>query len=102
MRRLVVLVILTLFCTALVLNLSPRRIPPNGNPAALILVAQETIPAGTPGRTIITQGLAVLVAMPKKLVLPGALGAEKDILSRVVRVSIQKGSQLTLSDFTAD
>lgn len=66
-----------------------------------VLVAKQTIPAGTPG-TVVTENLMYApTTLPKKEVEEGALADPQFLTGRAAAVEIFPGQQITAADFAA-
>src|SRR5688500_3885752 len=66
-----------------------------------VLIAKQTIPAGTPGDIVADQGMYVNTVLPKKEVLEGALVDPPYLRGRAAAVEVLRGKQITALDFTA-
>jgi Flp pilus assembly protein CpaB len=66
-----------------------------------VLIAKQTIPAGTPGTIVATQGMYAPTTLPKKEVEEGAIADPTYLTGRAAAVEILPGEQLTALDFAA-
>lgn len=62
-------------------------------------VAKETIPNGTTGANVISRGLVVRTAIPRRFVAEGAIGSLDDIRDKVATATILKGEQILAGRF---
>jgi Flp pilus assembly protein CpaB len=66
-----------------------------------VLIAKQTIPAGTPGTLVATQGMYTPTTIPKKEVEAEAIADPTFLQGRAAAVEILPGEQLTDLDFAA-
>jgi pilus assembly protein CpaB len=66
-----------------------------------VLIAEQVIPAGTPGSIVATQGMYEATTVPKKEVLEGAIADPTFLTGRAAAVEVLPGRQLTATDFAA-
>jgi Flp pilus assembly protein CpaB len=66
-----------------------------------VLIAKQTIPAGTPGEIVANQGMYEGTTVPKKEVLEGAITDPSFLKGRAAAVEILPRTQLTAADFAA-
>jgi Flp pilus assembly protein CpaB len=66
-----------------------------------VLVAKQTIPAGTPGFIVTGQKMYTATTLPKKEVLDGAIADPTFLQGRAAAVEVLPGRQLTALDFAA-
>jgi Flp pilus assembly protein CpaB len=66
-----------------------------------VLVANRTIPAGTPGTIVTSQSMYTPTTLPKKEVEEGALADPQYLTGRAAAVEIVPGQQFTAADFAA-
>jgi Flp pilus assembly protein CpaB len=66
-----------------------------------VLIANRTIPAGTPGDIVTSQGMYEATTVPKKEVLEGAIADPAFLTGRAAAVEVVPGHQLTAADFAA-
>ena len=64
-----------------------------------VLMANRTIPAGTPGVVVVRQEMYTPTTLPKKEVEEDAISDPKFIWGRAVAVELLPGEQLTAADF---
>jgi Flp pilus assembly protein CpaB len=67
-----------------------------------VLVANRTIPAGTPGTIVATGSMYTAKTLPKKEVEEGAIADPTYLQGRAAAAEILPGQQLTALDFAAD
>jgi Flp pilus assembly protein CpaB len=67
-----------------------------------VLVANRTIPAGTTGAVVASEGMYVARTLPKKEVEEGAIANPEFLAGRAAAAEILPGQQLTDLDFAAD
>jgi pilus assembly protein CpaB len=66
-----------------------------------VLVAKQTIPAGTPGSIVAQQTMYTPTTLPKKEVEEGAIADPQVLTGRAAATDIFPGQQLTAADFAA-
>jgi Flp pilus assembly protein CpaB len=66
-----------------------------------VLIAKQTIPAGTPGNIVANQGMYTSTTIPKKEVEEGAIADPTFLQGRAAAVEVLPGEQLTALDFAA-
>ncbi len=66
-----------------------------------VLVAKQTIPKGTPGTLVATEGMYVPTTIPRKDVVAGAINDPQYLAGRAAATDVFPGSQLTVDDFSA-
>lgn len=66
-----------------------------------VLIAKQTIPAGTPGTIVANQGMYVPTTLPKQEVEAEAIADPQFLIGRAAAVEILRGEQLTALDFAA-
>jgi Flp pilus assembly protein CpaB len=66
-----------------------------------VLVAKQTIPAGTPGTIVTGQSMYAPTTLPKKEVEEGAIADPQYLVGRAAAAEILPGQQLTALDFAA-
>jgi Flp pilus assembly protein CpaB len=66
-----------------------------------VLIANRTIPAGTPGTIVSSQGMYEPTTLPKKEVEADAIADPQFLTGRAAAVEILRGEQLTALDFAA-
>jgi Flp pilus assembly protein CpaB len=66
-----------------------------------VLIAQQTIPAGTPGQIVADNNMYKPTTLPKKEVEEGAIADPTFLQGRAAAVEILPGEQLTALDFAA-
>lgn len=66
-----------------------------------VLMAKQTIPAGTPGDIVAKQGMYESLTIPKREVEEGAIADPSFLVGRAAAVEILPGEQLTALDFAA-
>lgn len=66
-----------------------------------VLIAQQTIPAGTPGTIVADNNMYKPTTLPKKEVEEGAIADPTYLTGRAAAVEILPGEQLTALDFAA-
>jgi Flp pilus assembly protein CpaB len=66
-----------------------------------VLIAKQTIPAGTPGQIVANQGMYENFTLPKKEIEEGAIASPEYLLGRAAAVEILRGEQITDLDFAA-
>jgi Flp pilus assembly protein CpaB len=66
-----------------------------------VLVANRTIPAGTPGTIVTGQTMYAHTTLPKKEVEEGAIADPQFLTGRAAAVDIFPGQQITAADFAA-
>src|SRR5262245_53996933 len=66
-----------------------------------VLVAKQTIPAGTPGTIVTSNGMYTATTLPKKEVEEGAIADPQFLTGRAASAEILPGQQLTALDFAA-
>jgi hypothetical protein len=73
--------------------------PSNLGSPTPVLVAQQTIPAGTPGATMTSNAMYVASVLPKSVVEEGAIADPHFLTDRVAAAEILPGEQLTAGKF---
>ena len=66
-----------------------------------VLVANRTIPAGTPGTIVASEKMYTATTLPKKEVLEGAIADPTFLTGRAAAIEVLPGKQLTATDFAA-
>jgi Flp pilus assembly protein CpaB len=66
-----------------------------------VLIAKQTIPAGTPGTIVASQGMYAPTTLPRKEVEEGAIADPTYLTGRAAAVEILPGEQITALDFAA-
>jgi len=66
-----------------------------------VLVAKQTIPAGTPGTIVTSSAMYAATTLPKKEVLAGAIADPRYLTGRAAATQILPGQQITVADFAA-
>ena len=66
-----------------------------------VLVAKQTIPAGTPGTIVTSTALYAATTLPKKEVEEGAIADPQFLTGRAAATDIFPGQQITAADFAA-
>jgi Flp pilus assembly protein CpaB len=66
-----------------------------------VLIAKQTIPAGTPGTIVANQSMYAPTTLPKKEVEEGAIADPTFLQGRAAAVEVLPGEQLTALDFAA-
>jgi Flp pilus assembly protein CpaB len=66
-----------------------------------VLIAKQTIPAGTPGTIVANNGMYTPTTLPKKEVEEGAIADPSFLTGRAAAIEILPGEQLTALDFAA-
>ena len=66
-----------------------------------VLVAKQTIPAGTPGTVVTENAMYAPTTLPKKEVEEGALADPQFLTGRAAAAEIFPGQQITAADFAA-
>jgi len=66
-----------------------------------VLVAKQTIPAGTPGTVVTERAMYAPTTLPKKEVEEGAIADPQFLTGRAAAVEIFPGQQITAADFAA-
>jgi len=74
----------------------------SGAAAVPVLVAKNLIPKGTPGTVVATKQLYQNTSVPEDKVQDGAISDPNALAGRTAITDIYPGSQLTLSNFTAE
>src|SRR6476660_3670074 len=74
----------------------------SGAAAVPVLVAKNLIPKGTPGTVVATKQLYQNTSVPENNVQEGAISDPNALAGRTAITDIYPGSQLTLSNFTAE
>ena len=86
----------------LIVYLDRYRARVGGNNAPTpVLVAKQTIPAGTPGSIVANQLMYAATTLPKKEVEEGAVASPEFLTGRAASVAILPGQQITAADFAA-
>jgi Flp pilus assembly protein CpaB len=86
----------------LIVYLDRYRARVGGNNAPTpVLVANRTIPAGTPGTIVASQTMYAPTTLPKKEVEEGAIADPQFLTGRAAAAEILPGQQLTALDFAA-
>src|SRR5688572_304377 len=86
----------------LIVYLDRYRARVGGNNAPTpVLVANRTIPAGTPGTIVANQTMYAPTTLPKKEVEEGAIADPQFLTGRAAAATIFPGQQLTALDFAA-
>src|SRR6266508_860844 len=67
-----------------------------------VLVAKQTIRAGTPGSVVATTGMYVASTLPRKDVEIGAIADPQYLTGRAAAADIFPGQQLAVTDFAVD
>jgi Flp pilus assembly protein CpaB len=66
-----------------------------------VLIAKQTIPAGTPGQIVADRGMYIATTLPKKEVEEGAIVDPTYLKGRAAAVEVLRGKQITALDFAA-
>ena len=66
-----------------------------------VLVAKQTIPAGTPGTIVTGSSMYAATTLPKKEVEEGAIADPQFFVGRAAALEILPGQQITAADFAA-
>jgi Flp pilus assembly protein CpaB len=66
-----------------------------------VLVAKQTIPAGTPGTVVAENLMYAPTTLPKKEVEEGAIASPEFLIGRAAATQILPGQQITAADFAA-
>jgi Flp pilus assembly protein CpaB len=66
-----------------------------------VLVAKQTIPAGTPGTIVTGSSMYAATTLPKKEVEEGAVADPQFFVGRAAAEEILPGQQITIADFAA-
>ncbi|MGH7539413.1 MAG: Flp pilus assembly protein CpaB [Gemmatimonadota bacterium] len=66
-----------------------------------VLVAKQTIPAGTPGTIVTGSQMYAATTLPKKEVEEGAVADPQFFVGRAAAIEILPGQQITATDFAA-
>ena len=86
----------------LIVYLDRYRARVGGNNAPTpVLVANRTIPAGTPGTIVASQTMYAPTTLPKKEVEEGAIADPQFLTGRAAATTIFPGQQITAADFAA-
>ena len=71
------------------------------NAPTQVLVAKQTIPRGTPGNIVASNGMYVATTLPRKDVEVGAIADPQYLAGRAAAADVFPGQQLTATDFAA-